>query len=407
MLMVIVAFVVRMRATGTGWIAILPDRVLVWSIPLDSRPGTGPVSIELKRRLLTESLSQGATSALMDRLLNGDNSSPPGSDAWIRRYGHLANHWAMLINDKDDPLVPQMLQVIPKISVEVPGAWPDSKPVPALLSVNDWWPYGTEGHVSIRWPDTEQTELATIAFRNYSSGGRPFPFTLPPRNQWPTGTTVDLDVEIKTRRPAEDWEDQPLDSVAWEDFSKSRKSSTTVIAPTDVEIELTPLDTPQLEEIAQRIFRPGLRRFSSTQRPYAIRFDPRVLQEDAPQGIAFGFNVEIIERFADGTEKVRRRSRIWINNRPNQAIRSGWMLSEEDIEGLARAFDSNNTSTWLMEVTGDRDLALRAVAASGGDPGAFEHYWTGSTRFELPIHHERGAGFTRHWFIEGGPEMPR
>ena len=330
LLMLLVAFAVRMRATESNWLMLVPDQILVWSIPLDSHPTTGPVIIELKRRLLFDELSEGAADSLMTRLVNGDEASPPGSDAWDRRYGHLAKHWGKMILDQQSPRVKKMLKIQPRVLVTLPRSWPKGKPIPALLSIMEWWPLGTEGHVSIRWPEPEGKELANIAFRNYGSGGRPFPFELPPEAQWPEGSTLELEVDIRTRRTKEDWTTEPSSEMQWEAWSTPRSSVSKVIAPIDESIALEAVDDPKLNEIVQRIFSPGLRRYGSPSRPYAIRFDPRVLEEDSPDGMAFGFVVELIERQADGTEHVRRRSRIWINTSPNTSVSSGWMISEED-----------------------------------------------------------------------------
>ena len=410
LLMLIVAFLVRMRATETSWLMLVPDRILVFSIPMDSRPRAGPIIIELKRRLLFEQLSEGAADDLMNRLVEGDAASPPGTEEWERRYGHLAKHWGKIILDKESPRVQDMLEIQPQVHVTLPGSWPNDKPIPALLSIEEWWPLGTEGHIIIRWPtfdsDRDGEELANIAFRNYGSGGRPFPLELPPRSEWPRGTTVDLEVEIQKRRPAEGWTGEPSESMEWEAWSEPQSASARVIAPTDGVISLDAVDEPELDQLVERIFKPGLRRFTSTYRPYAIRFDPRALQDGSPKGMAFGFRAEIVELLPDGTEHVRRRSRIWINTSPNTLVRSGWMISEEDSSALAGAFDEANTNSWVMRVSGDRALSERVLAQASGDLGTYTSFWNGSIEFPLPVHQERGGSFIRHWFHEDGPPKP-
>jgi hypothetical protein len=405
-LLVAVALIVRVRSSGSDWLVLVPDHMLVWMVPLDGAQRDGPVVIELKRRLLFGGLSAGAASALISRLQEGDSSATPGSQSWDDRYGRLARAWGDRLVDRADPLIAELVITTPMLELSVPTAWPETSPVPASLSIDDYWPHGTEGLLVVRWSDGR--ELARVAFRNYTSAGRPYSFDLPPSIEWPDGTTVPLRIDLQTRRTTADWGGAsvpPFDAV-WGEWSEPQTVEVAASAPIHRELALESIGSPELDELVKQIFQPGLRRFTGSSRPFAIRFDPRAAADEATKGIVFGVVVEIVETTPGGEAFVRRRSQIWIHPGMASGFRSGWRISEEDLTGLAGAFDPTNRSIWTMRIRGDRGLAERAVAQSSGDPGAKVLYWSGLTEFLLPIHSERTTPFIRHWFFEDGPLKP-
>lgn len=159
------------------------------------------------------------------------------------------------------------------------------------------------------------------------------------------------------------------------------------------------------------VFRDGLRRWAGTNRPFAIRFNPRRLSADELEGVFFGFVVEIVERRPDGEELIRRRTRIWMpGGESSRRQRAGWTISEEDTAGLEGAFDERSASIWLMRIRGDESLAAlsAAVDAATLEVGSASagRWWTGTVERPLRVESAEGNPFVRMWFRPEGVAPP-
>lgn len=405
-LLLLVAMIIRVRSSGNDWLALVPDRPLVWLIPLDGLQRDGAVVIELKRRLLYDTLSDGASTALLARLQYGDRAAAPGTKAWDDRYGRLARVWGERITDLEDPVIAELLATTPQVKLSVPLMWPAAATVPAQLWVNDYWPHGTEGRVTIRWPNGDA--ITSVSFRNYSHSGRAYTVDLPPVATWPTEPLLALDVEIQSRRTTTDWNEAttPPFDASWEPWSEAQTYAISLSAPTPMDFDLTGVQNDVIDDLVTRMFAPGLRRFTGTRRPFALRFDTRVVSEEAAKELVFGIEVEIIETPENGEPIVRRRSRIWIHHGLGAGVSSGWEISSEDPEGLAGAFEDTNQSAWTMRIKGVRELATRAIALGGGETAAARTFWNGALEIPLAIHREQSTPFVRRWFLDGGPPRP-
>ena len=111
------------------------------------------------------------------------------------------------------------------------------------------------------------------------------------------------------------------------------------------------------------------------------------------QDVALGLEVEILE---DG--EVRRRTRLWW---AGDGSRTGWEMSQEDQEALARAEDGN--SRWTMRVRGVHELALRASLQGGGARASA--YWDGEVVIPLRVQEMEGPALVRPWTLDP-PEPP-
>ena len=407
-LMFSIAVVIRMRAIEFNAMSLIPDKSLIWLLNFENTKTPGPFSEEIKWRLMFDDLSSSAKDTLLNYLIAGDKHALPGSQAWANHYGMLAEVMSDSMDIHGHQDLPKLLQLPPIISLSAPAQWPTDIDIPAQISIDEFWPYGTDGKVDIKWPHAHTNPtLATICFRNYSAGQRPFPFTLPPLASWPKDEPPYLEVIINTRKPSGNWDSQQLrtSEVTWSEWSAPRSFMIPLPQPIVTDVNLHPIDTPELDAIIQRVFRPGLRKWEGTERPFAIRFDIRTISR-APSDISFGVFAEIIERTPDGEDHVRRRSKLWMTNTADSGIRSGWGISEEDSQSLSNAFDPESKSDWRMRITGNKDLALRGVAQASGDVGRISSWWNGSVEFPLPTHRERDAAFTRRWFLQDGPPAP-
>ena len=406
-LLFISAMLINLQTRPGGLISMLPGQVLVWSISLDGQNGPGKITNELKRRLLNQSLPDHAFESLMDRILNGDSASRPGSLEWQLRYGQLAVLFRDRVFAEGDPAADRLLSIMPAIQINVPENWPADEPVPAMLSMKDWWPLGTEAMLKIRSSKTGEV-IDQIGMRNYATSRRPHPITLPAADQFSGDSALGIEISIQTRRPVGEWsrEDLSASVLEWTEWNKESILPIEVDLPMDVAFDLEPISDPEIDEAVRAIFAPGLRRWKGVRRPFAIRFDTRVANQPKIRDILIGTQVEIVERRPEGEERIRRRSHVWAAGNEGGQVISGWTISEEDTAGLARRFDPENRSDWLMRIQSDQSLAMRALAQAGGDASAYRGAWSGMVEFPLRVGEESSRTFIRQWFNEHGPPRP-
>ena len=429
------AALIRLNAAGGNPMFLVPDRILIMLLPLDPTADAtmqGPLAEELRRRLLLEELDAGDVAALFDRIASGDAWASPGSDAWQARYGGLVDAWRSRLVRPGDPEAAVLLSIPPRVDIEVPSEWPLDLVVPAELNVQDWWPIGTECVIELRWRDagTDETPpppIAAVGYRNRASVGRPHAIQLPPIDQWPKDATMEATIRARfVDAEALLLADAGIDAASDLDPSGELlpdippfasmpvvRSNTTILRPVDLRLPDAAAWTgdDSTDQAIRDMFAPGLRRWEKMPRPFAIRFDFRRAADERFDAILLGFVVDIIERQPDGTEAVRRRSRIWMPGGmgPNGNWRSRWGISEEEIEALARAFDPTPGSRWFMRITGDTDLARLAMASvvqQGGDPAVFTRWWSGSVERPLRTTEETRRPFIRRWFYPEGVRRP-
>ncbi len=437
-ILLIGAVSVRLIAMGGNPLAILPSRFLVMLLPLDPAgvQGRGPIAEVLRRRLVNEELSTSTIETLTMAVVAGDGTAFPPSDAWIRRYGLLADEIRSRHAPRESPNHARLLGLPPRIEIETPAVWPATEAVPASMTIRDWWPAGAEAIVTLKSREGGASTEAwhRVGYRNQASIRRRHHFTLPATSDWPTTESVQASLVVRTVDPETVLASE---TAAWSDD----ETSTTVTIDVNVD-QPRDLPRPTLEpwkgdadtdDLIAEVFRDGLRRWAGTTRPFAIRFNPRRLQTESLTGVYFGFVVEIVERRAEGEEIVRRRTRIWMPGGESISARqrAGWTISEEDTAGLEGAFDEDSTSAWVMRITGDESLAALSAALdgeSGGEPstdavagagagagaganqgGGVGRWWSGVIERPLRTESAEGSPFVRMWFHPEGvtPPAPR
>jgi ribosomal protein L37E len=423
--MLISATTVRLIALGGNPMSLLPSQILMLLLPVDPEgtTGAGPVASEIRRRITNNDLSEAAISALVDVVTTGDASALPASDAWIQRYGVLADELRMRHAPPESRNHARLLSLPPRIEIETPSAWPPDEPVPVAMSIRDWWPAGAVAIVTLDADVDVDADAGTaggesqagspwhrVGYRNRASIRRRHHFTLPATSTWPSSNVVHARLEMSVSDPeavvASD-EDADHDVVS--------------LVTTDITVERPEsLPRPRLEpwagdaatdDAVADVFRDGLRRWAGTNRPFAIRFNPRRLSADELEGVFFGFVVEIVERRPDGEELIRRRTRIWMpGGESSRRQRAGWTISEEDTAGLEGAFDERSASIWLMRIRGDESLAAlsAAVDAATLEVGSASagRWWTGTVERPLRVESAEGNPFVRMWFRPEGVAPP-
>lgn len=421
---------VRIQAQGGNPLSVLPDRLLVWSLPFDvpGPIGRGPVSSEIQRRLVERADEPGAVDGLialaLDAVARGDADSPPGSTRWLDRYGGLAGDLRDGFIGPGTKEATRLARIPPVMEVDVPTEWPSDESVPANLRIRDFWVLGTEAVIDLRWKgDPDAPPLESIGFRNLASIRRRHHFLLPPTASWPTPAT--LEFSTRTRSMPESSRAQVEAGMAARSLESSATITPFIPAPRvedeidrpkaiELELQAWPGDADTDAAIAS-VFRDGLRRWPDAARPYAIRFDLRGLEDERYAGVLFGLVIEIVERTADDEESIRRRTRIWLaGGRDLVGSRgarrgSGWTISEEDIGGLAGAFDPTSDSEWLLRIRGDESLARRALALgpTDVDETPSDRWWSGRVERSLPTKTiGTGRPFIRMWFDPDGVKPP-
>ncbi len=420
------AVVVRVAAQGGDPLVIVPDRLLAAMLRFDpaNDPGaTGPIALELRRRLIERPADDPLVDVLCDIVIRGDASAPPGSDRWFSRYGPIAEDLRDGFVAADSEAGRRLARIPPAIDIEVPPMWPQDEPMPATLSVQDCWPLGTEAIIDLAWSDSreEPVALETIGYRNLSSTRRRHQFLLPPALEWPAVPT--LEVAVSTRNMSTNTVtriaagigvelEEDRSAVPSEMNPPIRLQESVATPGPPPEVPLTPWSGDEfVDNAVAEVFSEGLRRWPGTIRPFAIRFNPRRLRTARLDGVLFGLEVEIVERTSSGGELVHRRTRMWMPGGVTGDARGnpigGWTISEEDTAGLAGAFDADNTSKWLMRIRGREDLARRSLARmSEADVALHDRWWSGTVERDLPTSTERNRPFIRMWFHPEGVRSP-
>ncbi len=420
--MLVGATTVRLIALGGNPLSLLPSSVLVWLLPLDPADPLkeGPIAAEIRHRIANDRLSDSSIAALLDIVVAGDGSAPPPSDAWIRRYGGLADEIRMRHAPPESPNHALLLELPPRIEIETPDAWPSDEPVPVAMSIRDWWPAGAVAIVTLD-ADAEaagehsqvESPWHRVGYRNQASIRRRHHFTLPATSTWPSSDVLYATLEMSVSDP---------EAIVMQDEDAGR--NVTGLVTTNITLDRPAgLSRPRLEpwvgdaatdDAVADVFRDGLRRWEGTTRPFAIRFNPRRLAVDELEGVFFGFVVEIVERRKDGGEVVHRRTRIWMPGGESSSgrQRAGWTISEEDTAGLAGAFDERSASIWLMRIRGDESLAALSAAADtatlevGSTSASAGRWWAGTVERPLRVESAEGNPFVRMWFRPEGVASP-
>ncbi len=395
----------RVQWGRTGWAALLPDAAVVALLPL-STPG-GPLGDALEEvgdRVGRGQLSSSNVAAVLRRIAEGDSGAPPGSQAWRRKYGGLLSRWRIsgrlaVLGDPPDPqalrLVEQMeaplLALPPALAFELPSVWPAGTALVPWITVERFWPVAADLRLRVASTtlpaapaDEARRVRGWVRVDGGWTGGVRIPWYL---GQLPADMPAGVingsaNLEWEWRMPGErDW--RPGGTVAC-------PIAVTVAAPSP---PLAPRHGPEMDAVIRDAFRDGMLRWPRGERRFAIRFRPMLTDQALFQDVALGLEVEIRE---DG--EVRRRTRLWW---AGDGSRTGWEMSQEDQEALARAEDGN--SRWTMRVRGVHELALRASLQGGGARASA--YWDGEVVIPLRVQEMEGPALVRPWTLDP-PEPP-
>ncbi len=407
------ASLLRMRTMGENPMHYVPDAVLVGVLPAVVGVANGDLFLdEVTRRLRTGELDASSRATLVTQLLAGDRTARPVNSTWRVRYGPLLDRWRRRYASPAEPMTARLLRLPADASVATPAFWPSDEPVPASLTLEDWWPPGTETIVDLGWTATpDDPPFHSVGYRNDSSIARRHHLIMPPADSWPDPPLVSVTFRAP-RLVRLGGMTIPAETVP--ELEGGDATGTLEVAPPSPPppVELQPWPGSDLCDTAIReMFRPGLRRWPEAEtRPFAMQFSSTQLGRDEFQDVLFGLVVELIEHPPNGAPRIRRRTRIWA---PGGAVetsgrRVAWDISEENTNALARAFDPDSTSTWRIRVSGDESIARRGLGLLTDEKSvaAYGRWWSGSVTFRLRTRTEEGPPFRRMWFVPGGVASP-
>jgi len=385
----------------------LPDAWLVTLLPWSSpAPGGDSVHEELRRRLAWGEVSPAAIDALVERLLRGESSAPPGSDAWVEKYALLIPPLARHLPLGSEPSQ-RLLGLPPRIDLAIASPWPIDLPPFATLEVQPWWgPVQLE--IEIDCPRQPMLPPLRIGFDSRGGGSSPLPIEFPlplgfadtdplggafafggalPTLEHPLrGEALPLRVRIA-------WRPIPIDAATPPPWQRHPdRTADRIIQPDPPRAVRLPRTAPE-DELARRRAAAIAEVFSlgfhppRDDRPSGLRFDTLRTATPDFEGVAIGVEVELLE---EGVP--RRRSWIWWPGGVRIPALSGargmaqWRPSVEDAEALRSI---SNDGRWTLRIRGHPELAMRAVAAVAAVrpdlASELRTCWEGEVEIALPL----------------------
>lgn len=388
----------RSEWSHRGWASMIPNTVAVALLPWLSADGAlRDLHDELANRLGRGWLSVDQTRRVLERIAEGETGARPGTSEWQERFGPLLERWTVsgraalrievgattsLID-----IEAKLARLPPVVTVSPPSSWLAGVAIPFELVVARTGPASEPQRLIV-----ESAIFSAEAMRPLAPMDRPIqlladgpfsariPLSLP---ALPAGEhTGMLSVRVET-----------MTEGAWQRLA-------TIEAPISVQVVEQwprPSDTkepwvfegrsdPVIDEAIRAFAAPGLVRWSSGDRRFAMRFDPASLMAPEIADVAVGVIAELLE---DGV--VRRRLRIWWAG--PRGLR--FEPPEEDLEALERA--NTDDGRWTLRVRGVRELALRPALELPGS--GRRSWWSGEVTMPMPMSEPGRVAPPRAWTI--------
>ncbi|MHC4948698.1 MAG: hypothetical protein ACYTG1_10605, partial [Planctomycetota bacterium] len=190
-------------------------------------------------------------------------------------------------------------------------------------------------------------------------------------------------VVVERRRPDRD--------EAWEPVLEETRSLETEVRGT-LAGALKPFEGERLDDAVRETFDFGVVQWTDGRSPVRIRFNPRSTFASEFEDVAIGVRVELLR---DG-ERARQLDLWWRAGRIADDRGYGWQASNEVDDLLARVNDEAESGRWVMRITGDRALALRAGEAS--------RYWAGEISVPIEVELIERTAPIPAWRIEHGDD---
>jgi hypothetical protein len=394
------------RIIQGGWPTLLPDRLLIWLLPI-APPSSGGVYGEIVSRAGRNDLSDGDRVALLNRCASGDWHSEPVTDKWIGKYGNFIADWRRSFVD-DQKLEALLLPIPPRLDAATRDTWPEGMPVAINVQLRDWWPWGMECRIRatprIPGPGADGSTPTTTFYRTGDDRylRSAYALYLPPLD--PNVKEIAIDFEIDRRRMANHNRgrggSRALDSdrpVIENDWIPAGKQTITLKTRAQGTLEqiASPASDPALDHAVGQVFRMGAVKWAAGASPVRFYINPALTHAPPFDDVAVGVMAELL---CDGT--VARRLNLWWlgGARGGPSRRNyGFEIAYEDQQLLQSA--NAEDGLWTMRIRGDPHLALRAGTAA--------RYWSGEVTLplRLQLNPDRTAP-PRAWWTEETGQAP-
>ncbi len=370
------------RGNQRGWLALMPTRVVIMSLPF-SGDSHASLTTELTIRIGRRTMTDGQVRSLVKRCLRGDMFARPVSPEWERKYGALLANCRGVVPTAFG-LDEDLLKLPAQITLTSRRSWPRDAPICLRLDVREWWPAGTECRVTLTprwdpdnpiviWRDAASQRPARPGLRN-ADRGRAYPLVI---HDPPGGTRLEFDVVLERLVPGE--------NPSWQ------KAQTEAVI-VDLELVGTLADTlrpsanEQLQAAMQKTFA-QVTKWTSGRSPVRVTFGRRpTFEVKTREDVVIGAVVDIVHA---GT--LARRLELWWPLSQSALNDIGYVVAFEDEELIKDAAENDQ---WQMLVRGDPAVALRA--------GAGTTYWDGDFTLPLDIREIETVAPRKYWWREQG-----
>lgn len=369
------------RVGQQGWLALMPTRVMLLSLPVVG-DAHGHLTTELSSRLGRKALTDSQLRALVKRCLRGDHLARPVSAEWEDKYGALLEVCRGAVPEGSG-LNAALLKLPARIELTSNRVWPRDAPICLDLDVRDWWPGGTECRVVLRpgWNPSQPITLWRDAAPRVGAGParrslqrqRSYPLIIA---EPPDLARLEFDVVLQRLAPGE--------ASAWEEFQTESISVELELAGNLAET-IQPSANDGLQAAMEAVFSQGVVKWTGGRSPVRVRFDPRHTYRIGADDTMVGAAVDILR---DGT--LARRLEIWWPLKPTPTNQVGWVVAYEDEDLITGA--NADDELWQMHVHGDAAIALRAGTAAG--------YWAGEFTVPLTVSEPETHAPRKYWWRE-------
>ena len=370
------------RGNQRGWLALMPTRVMLMSLPF-SGDSYASLSTEITMRVARRTMTDRQLRSLVKRCLRGDMLARPVSPEWERKYGNLLAICRGRVPEGFG--LDEQLQKLPAhIELTSRRSWPQDAPICLRLDVREWWPAGTECRITLtpQWDPDEPIiiwrDAAPRGPRRPGRGNRNRPRPYPLVIADPPGqTSLEFDVVLERLLPGEtpSWEETQAETITVDVKLDGTLADT-----------LKPSENDQLQAAMQDVFKRVVK-WPSGRSPVRVSFDRRPTDNvETSEQVVIGAVVDILHA---GT--LARRLELWWPLTQTSLNDIGFVVAYEDEELIKDAAENDQ---WKMLVYGDPAVALRA--------GAGTTYWDGDFTLPLDIREIETVAPRKYWWREQG-----
>lgn len=392
---VAIALFLSGRMTQRSLLAMVPSRVLIWTLPLTESPQSSTYAALITRLRLGQ-LSTDQVADFLDRCASGDWKAQPVTDEWIAKYGDFIISMRHTLVDQSS-LEQKLQDIPPRIDLSTRDTWPVGMPVSLGVQARDWWPWGTECRLRIA-PRIDGVKPVVV---RRASDGRllrsPFIMELPPLSETVRQITVDVSIERRRlpRTPAGqiDWEpDQPHDTP-WEPVLTQTLTINTR-AEGSIDQVAQPTAEAAMTQGVMQAFGGGVVKWADGRSPVRFNISTPATFSTAFNDTAIGVRAELVFQ-----GEVARRLHLWwiagaapaLGGNNNMEKRGyGFEVDYENVELLRQLQPEDDR--WTLRVQSDRALAMRA--------GAAKKFWEGEFEQTIRVRTRRDDAPPRPWQVE-------